>query len=286
MPTDEELFEEAFENVPDFRRHSNRIKRTVGGARNRIVAVLSDVDIENLTRKEQARIVREVNAILDELDEELEKEVEESVNDIWEHGAARALLGLGIAGSMAAAVRKVREGTTSRSDRAARNAVVETSMEDLLAMTQNTRRRVKSEVRQVAADVFRMDENARQQARDMSNRLKDSGVFAIRDSANRRWKIDHYTDVVMKTKMNETHRTSTIRESERQGAGHVVVSTHGDPCPKCVPWEGTLLRIDEDVDGTEPTLDEAIAAGLFHPGCLHHITPVRSKEILPSFVKT
>src|SRR5690625_1454310 len=152
-------------------------------------------------------------------------------------------------------------------------------------MTQKTRLRAKTEIRQVDADIFRTDENLRSQSRQLTRRLQDAGVFAIRDRANRRWKIDHYADVVVTTKLSQAHREATEQEAREQGAGYVVVSRHSNPCSKCEPWEGRLLRLSADVEDDIPTLEEAIADGLFHPNCEHTVTPIRNLDALPSWVK-
>lgn len=49
----------------------------------------------------------------------------------------------------------------------------------------------------------------------------------------------------------------------------VIVSSHGDACPLCVPWEGRILSITGKTEGYY-TVDQARAAGLFHPNCEHN----------------
>ena len=50
----------------------------------------------------------------------------------------------------------------------------------------------------------------------------------------------------------------------------VIVSFHADSCPLCGPWEGQILSISGKSD-QYPSLDEAIADGLFHPNCGHSL---------------
>lgn len=49
----------------------------------------------------------------------------------------------------------------------------------------------------------------------------------------------------------------------------VIVSSHGDACPLCVPWEGRVLSITGKTEGYY-TVDQAKAAGLMHPNCEHN----------------
>jgi len=50
------------------------------------------------------------------------------------------------------------------------------------------------------------------------------------------------------------------------------VSTTGDPCPRCVPWEGQLLSLTGATEGY-PTYDQARSTGLHHPRCRHNLMP-------------
>jgi hypothetical protein len=70
------------------------------------------------------------------------------------------------------------------------------------------------------------------------------------------------------------------------GINYFTISTTGRPCPLCAPWEGKVLADRGAGEVTEPnarggdpvtfhvaaTIEEAIAAGLFHPNCKHTLT--------------
>lgn len=279
-------FEKAVKYEPNLEQLAARISRRVRRSRREILAVLRTINFDKLTQTEQRRIIREIERILNGLDETFVEEVPKIIDEVYTHGRAKTLVALGLFPSIRAATKHIRsqKAKTSHAHRQFKSAIVETTMEDLLAMTQNTRRRVKAEVRRVAAEVFRLDEAVTSQRRDMTRRLHDAGIFAIRDAAGRRWSIENYTDVVIVTKMTQAHKEATMQEALEQGAGYVVVSEHGDSCPKCEPWEGHLLRIDDSVPGDEPTLDDAIAEGLMHPGCKHTVTPIRNPDVVPDWV--
>jgi|GEM_PF-6376403 len=57
------------------------------------------------------------------------------------------------------------------------------------------------------------------------------------------------------------------------GADVVRVTVSGHCCEKCAEWENRLLSISGATKGL-PTVDEATAAGLFHPNCTHSLTEV------------
>src|SRR5690625_295694 len=242
MSDNRRSFERAFESTTDIDKHAKAIARRVRATSNELQAIMTAVDVDDLTRAEQRAVLRQVDEILTDLDDELARGVESGINDVYEQGRARTLVALGLFANVGAARRYLRsdKATLSRAHRSIRMADIETAMDDLLAMTSNTRRRVKSEIRRVAADMFRTGENVRSQKKKMSKRLREAGVFAIRDRAGRRWKIDHYTNVVVSTKLAEAHRQATEQEAREQGAGYVIVSIHADPCEKCAPWEGRV----------------------------------------------
>lgn len=286
--TDEQRAQlEQFDEEPDIAKRVAAITALVIAARGRLTALLGKTKVDRLTQKEQRKVIREVNEILAELDDDLRREVSESLTDMYTEGRAHALVALGKFDSKRRALRYLRSDkvVTSRAHRTILTAEIETTMDDLLMMTQNTRRRVKAEVRRVAAEVFRVDENVHAQRRQMVRELQEAGIFAIRDSANRRWKIDHYTEVVVTTKMAQAHRLATEQEAREQGAGYVVISRHGDSCERCAPWQGRLLRISSDVPGSYPTLQQAISGGLFHPMCKHVQTPVIDPDFVPDWVQ-
>ena len=273
----------------DIDQHVNRISRKFGSTVRRIRELLAQLEIETLNRQEERRIIREINALLDALDAEIEVDAEEAYKDVYEHGRARVLVALGLFVSIGAAKRFLRssKAKTSHTHRAFMREY-EVMVDDLLAATQNTRRQVKRTIRQIAAERLRdgiRDKEGVYSIRrdikaDMRKRLGEAADFAIRDRANRRWKLHHYVDVVVRTKLAEAHRESTRIEAMERGALYVVVSQHGDACEKCKPWESRILKLDPSAPGSYPTLDEAMGAGLFHPSCAHSITPLRDPEFL------
>jgi hypothetical protein len=60
----------------------------------------------------------------------------------------------------------------------------------------------------------------------------------------------------------------TANRLVEQGHDLIKVSTHRGACPLCEPWQGKILSITGKTEGY-PTLEEAKAAGLFHPNCRH-----------------
>ncbi|MBF6332384.1 phage minor capsid protein [Nocardia transvalensis] len=127
------------------------------------------------------------------------------------------------------------------------------------------------------------ERQALQQALD---RFADSGITGFVDRAGRRWHIDTYAEMAVRTAvyraLNRGHTARLI------AAGHdlVIISHHPNPAPQCRPFEGQLVSLT----GATPkgpvtvpalfgtgmvtktvvaTMAEAEAAGLHHPNCRH-----------------
>lgn len=77
-----------------------------------------------------------------------------------------------------------------------------------------------------------------------------------------------YTEMVARTTTMEAHLQGTANRLVEQGHDLVKISTHLGACELCQPWQGKILSITGKTEGY-PTLEEAKAAGLFHPNCRH-----------------
>lgn len=103
--------------------------------------------------------------------------------------------------------------------------------------------------------------------------LARNGLGGFVDVAGRRWHADSYAEMAIRSAAN---RSAALGRMEKlQAAGHdlVIVSDHAQECALCRPWEGKVLSIsgrsDDPAARGVPSVDEAIAAGLFHPNCRH-----------------
>jgi hypothetical protein len=107
-----------------------------------------------------------------------------------------------------------------------------------------------------------------QTARRFREQLAERGVTGFKDRSGRMWNMRTYTEMVARTTTMQAHLEGTANRLVEQGHDLVKVSTHRGACPLCVPWQGKILSITGKTEGY-PTLEEAKAAGLFHPNCRH-----------------
>lgn len=108
----------------------------------------------------------------------------------------------------------------------------------------------------------------KQTARRFREQLAERGVTGFKDRSGRMWNMRTYTEMHARTVCMQAHLEGTANRLVEQGHDLVKVSTHRGACELCQPWQGKILSITGKTEGY-PTLEEAKAAGLFHPRCRH-----------------
>nr|WP_280244945.1 phage minor capsid protein [Nocardia abscessus] len=112
------------------------------------------------------------------------------------------------------------------------------------------------------------------------------GISSFRDRAGRRWKIDTYTEMAVRTAALRAFKQGHTERLVQRGYDVVVISAHPAPAPQCRPFEGKLVSLTgatpngpiETVsrmtgrpvrDRVVASMQEAEAKGLHHPNCRH-----------------
>lgn len=105
------------------------------------------------------------------------------------------------------------------------------------------------------------------------------GLGYFVDSRGRRWGLDTYAEMAVRSAANEALRAGHWDELTASGIDLVVVSSHKNPAPVCAPYERKVLSLTgkyapgtHTVDGrtvqVKATLQQAEAAGLHHPNAI------------------
>lgn len=97
---------------------------------------------------------------------------------------------------------------------------------------------------------------------------EDAGITAFIDKRGRSWNMASYTDMLCRTSSMQIFHQAKTNEYLAHGEDLVIVTSHTPTCAKCAPWNGKILSLTGETPGF-PTMDEARAAGLFHPNCRH-----------------
>ena len=132
-------------------------------------------------------------------------------------------------------------------------------------------------------------QQALQQAMDDAAK---QGLGFYRDSAGRKWGLDTYSEMAIRTGTNNALIDAHTAELVEVGLDLVIVSSHANPAPQCAPYERRVLsltgehragthRIDGHAVTVKDTLNGARAQGFEHPNCRHSVT-----AYLPGFTDT
>ena len=99
-------------------------------------------------------------------------------------------------------------------------------------------------------------------------KLAEEGITGFKDKAGKQWNMRTYAEMVARTTTMEAHVQGTANRLLENGQDLIKVTTHGDSCSMCTPWQGKVLSLTGKTEGY-PTLEEAKSQGLFHPNCGH-----------------
>ena len=148
--------------------------------------------------------------------------------------------------------------------------------ERLASATQRVGRQVADVYRRAGLEAIQQGlvqgETPREVSKRIVGQLQKRGIESFTDKRGRAWNLRTYADMVAQTTTMEAELQGTVNRTLEAGMDLVKVSDHQEECELCRPWEGRVLSLTGATAGY-PTLEEAKAAGLFHPRCLHALTP-------------
>lgn len=135
----------------------------------------------------------------------------------------------------------------------------------ILRGAEDVYRTVIAEVVQAGLDTEFTRRTAAQAALD---RFAVRGVSGFTDRIGRSWSLASYTEMAVRTGASNALLEAKTAKYAARGYDLVRISDAPGECGVCRPWEGKVVSLTGSTPGY-PTLDDARAAGLFHPGCRH-----------------
>ncbi|GGU85560.1 phage minor capsid protein [Lentzea flava] len=243
---------------------------------------------------QKASAVREVRLAVERMLTQLRAETgsaaAEAVLAAWQAGAAAGLAQLADAGaldrSQLAALRDVIPGM----DAAALLAADLTSRLDALYLRVLRWAQDAYQVAVAAAAPLQLLGMAttRSAQRSAWDRLVSQGVTGFVDRSGRSWNLASYVEMATRTACARAWNDGHLARMEQLGVELVTVSNTTDGCALCSVWQGKILAragdagprtVENGLTG-EPvevdvaaTVEQARAAGLFHPNCRHTLLP-------------
>jgi hypothetical protein len=246
-----------------------------------ILAELNRLDLTNMQRAQILAALKNISDILRGINEESAQWVNEVIPKAISDGIVNTIIALGVVETLEQAQKIVK---FNKANKALSQAVIADTQSDLLAVTQNIDRKVRAAVRQVAAESMRANYakgiNGRKAiSRDiltgLREKLGNSANTAIVDAANRRWKVETYVDMLVRTKTMTAHLDATINEAVAREAYYGRISSHGAK-DACRNYEGKIVKLVPDAPGNYPYIGDLRGGrDIFHPNCKHVVTPIR-----------
>ena len=110
---------------------------------------------------------------------------------------------------------------------------------------------------------------------DLTADLRRRGVTGFVDRAGKRWALDSYAEMAIRT----TTREAVVQGSMDRMASHGIdlarISSHASSCSICLPWEGRLISLSgQTVEYEGEAVADASNVPPFHPRCRHSLAPV------------
>ena len=157
---------------------------------------------------------------------------------------------------------------------------------DMLIATNYMSESAKRFVRVKTSQVMQLQQALRQGNKSLAYSLarqleagklgKDASTQAftgIVDKAGRRWNLKTYSEMVVRTKVQQAHVYGTAQQGHEMGYHLFIISSH-NALDACSHWEGKIISVGESIGGY-PSYEELAASNeIFHPNCKHHITPI------------
>lgn len=269
--------------VPSYDYDAEKLVKAYQEAFERVLARLETMEFDDMTRAHQLATLKSIGEIIAKLDKEAAVLVEASLNKAASDGIIRAIVSLGVVNTVEEAQAIVR---FSKINKELVNAAISDTQDDLLAVTKNIDRRIRTAVRQVSAEVMRNKltqgiNGTQSLKRDVYAGLRkklgsalDTGII---DAGGNRWRPHTYVDMLVRTKMMEAHKESTINEALGRDVLYGIISKHGakDACSK---WEGKIVKLTSDAPGDYPYVGDLPKREIFHIRCKHVVSPIRKPE--------
>lgn len=281
-------------STPSYVYDVGRLSSIYKKAMLQIQAEIENLDITELNRATGLALMSNIETELLKVDREALEWVKENVPLAAKEGIAQTLHSLGYAETIAAA-RQIARFSQVNSEMA--RAAAADTMKNVLAITDNMAEEMQKEIRKASMNVISsgiarsrnstvMSDELKEKIKKIKEDLKDAVDTAIIDAGGRRWSVDHYTDMLARTKLTEIQREATQNEAIRRDAFYATISFNGSTKDACRYHQGRIIKLTAEAEGNYPTYDQLKATGqIFHPNCKHHIVPFRDYDRLDDHSK-
>lgn len=280
--------------TPNYDYEINKIMGVYQEARQAILTELlrlleSDMPPNETWTSLQLSLLRQIDFILGQANQEIQRTVEEAILESFTNGQGGLLYAIGDYNSLADATEGVAFSMLAQQTV---DAMIADTFTDLLSATQHTSKQLKKIVRQTVSE--QMQAGILQQAgrrfmskainqeltkKGFTKKIDDEGFVGIVDRAGRKWKLDVYTRMVVRTKLTQAHSEGMKVQGMESEIDLAVISSHGAK-DSCSQFEGLVVSMNGLTEGYKTVEELRKSNKIFHPNCEHTFYPIRSLEVL------
>jgi len=166
------------------------------------------------------------------------------------------------------------------------------TFEDLLFVTQHTSKESKKVIREIVSKQIQLGVATNQGHAEIMRRIKkelstenikrliaDKALVGIIDSKGRRWKLQTYVELVVKTKLQSLH-VEGLKDHAIEDGYDLARIPHKGASDSCSGFEGMIISLT-GAEKNFPSYDSLKASGLiFHPNCKHTPVPIAEFDLL------
>ncbi|CAB0494672.1 minor capsid protein [Corynebacterium diphtheriae] len=277
--------------TPQYKRDLRSLIRAYRDAESDIITLIRDsltagawgsASHYHAQQQEITRITRELGRILRTPHLMIDPVVEAEIMHSWEQGWRAGGRVFAPVVDQAAVVALVVETKT-----ALRQQHIQ-----VLRSTMDEYRRI---VQRVTSSAVATGANHRTVVQDAMRRFADKGITTMVDAGGRRWRIDTYADMAIRSARHNAATEGKIRSFIQHGHELVRISSHPASSPQCAPYQGKILALtgpagprmiigpdgDMETVNVAATWAEAKAHGYKHPNCKHTETAYLSGKNPP-----
>jgi Phage minor capsid protein 2 len=284
--------------LPNYERDVDEIVRIYKNAILEVILILEQLSTygkeKDISRSQMQSVLAQLSVLLREVDSEAEVWVKERIQEAFKNGQAETLVAIGEVKTLDEAVKLA---SMSALVYTTLDVLLEDTFEDLLYANQKMKRETVKMVRAIVAEQMRekaamgQGRNTTRNAiikalskKEIRERFNVEGNVAIIDKAGRRWKLETYAEMIVRTKLMQSHIEGTRIEALERGVDLAIISSHG-ATDACRLYEGQIISLNGLTDGFPTYRDLAASNLIFHPNCKHKVTPIRDINLLPAAVR-
>lgn len=243
-------------------------------------------------------IYRFVEREIDKLDKNIRNKVSDEIEFAYYLGFAMCLMSYYDSAGVSYTFESIMQEIPVMIDKTVLIDVKDTTMRDLLQVTQNTEYAVKRFIQDTMTkhlNVKNMRNMGRQDLAYMlvkeleGKALKESiekNMIAIVDKAGRRWQVDTYVDMVVQTKAHQIYVQGLQDFAvKNDGNGDLARIPHNPlTVDACKNYEGLIISMTGATEGFRTYAELKATGNIFHPRCRHQPIPYWNLNQVPDSV--